>query len=150
MKQMEMGLGELAFQAESGDACAQYRMATLFMLGETVEQDLNAAYLWMARAASAQHQGAQNLVEHLATSRSCLEQSAMATPRSGITANAMRHLRTAAMRRSRSLLSPTRTMVSMLASLRQRLEANAAFRPRAEVVDFPARRTQGFEFPEVL
>jgi hypothetical protein len=57
---------ELAFHAENGDPGAQYRLGVLFMLGEQVEQDPEAAYQWLTRAAAAQHSGAQSLVEKLA------------------------------------------------------------------------------------
>jgi TPR repeat protein len=44
-------LTELAYQAESGDAQAQYRMGVLFLVGERVEQDLGAAGRWFHASA---------------------------------------------------------------------------------------------------
>jgi TPR repeat protein len=52
---------DLAFQAEGGDPEAQYQLGVLFLLGDQVEQDPDAAYRWLARAASLQHAGAQSL-----------------------------------------------------------------------------------------
>lgn len=66
MKSAEMSPYELAFQAESGDAGAQFRLGLLFLLGDKVEQDLEAAHRWMAEAARAGHSGAQILADRLA------------------------------------------------------------------------------------
>ena len=52
---------DLAFQAEGGDPEAQYQLGVLFLLGDQVEQDPEAAYRWLARAASLQHVPAQSL-----------------------------------------------------------------------------------------
>ena len=52
---------DLAFQAEGGDPEAQYQLGVLFLLGDQVEQDPDAAYRWLARAASLEHAGAQSL-----------------------------------------------------------------------------------------
>ena len=64
MTKLQINLGELAFQAEGGDKSAQYRLGILFLLGESVEQDLDAAYRWLAKAG--QYNGAHLLVERLA------------------------------------------------------------------------------------
>jgi hypothetical protein len=61
---LQINLGELAFQAEGGDKSAQYRLGILFLLGESVEQDLDAAYRWLAKAGP--YNGAHLLVERLA------------------------------------------------------------------------------------
>jgi TPR repeat protein len=57
---------DLAFQAEGGDPEAQYQLGVLFLLGDQVEQDPDAAYRWLARAASLQHAGAQSLADKVA------------------------------------------------------------------------------------
>ena len=57
---------DLAFQAEGGDPEAQYQLGVLFLLGDQVEQDPDAAYRWLARAASLQHAGAQSLAGKVA------------------------------------------------------------------------------------
>src|SRR6202034_2195893 len=69
---------DLAFQAEGGDPEAQYQLGVLFLLGDQVEQDPDAAYRWLARAASLQHAGAQSLAGKVAqwrTSRAPSESS---------------------------------------------------------------------------
>jgi len=65
MRQVDQSLAELAFQADSGDAEAQYRMGLIFLLGESVEQDADAALKWIARAASGQHSEAKSLAAKL-------------------------------------------------------------------------------------
>jgi TPR repeat protein len=55
----------LAFQAQAGDAGAQFRLGVQFLLGDPGEQDLVAAYRWLALAASNCHSGAQRLLVHL-------------------------------------------------------------------------------------
>jgi hypothetical protein len=67
MMQAETDLGGLAFEAEGGDAGAQYRLGLLFLLGDLVEQDLEAANRWLTRAAVRQYPGAVSLAEKLAT-----------------------------------------------------------------------------------
>ena len=64
MTKLQINLGELAFQAEGGDKSAQYRLGILFLLGESVEQDLDAAYRWLQKAE--RYQDAHLLVERLA------------------------------------------------------------------------------------
>jgi len=54
-------LTELAYQAESGDAQAQYRLGVLFLLGERVEQDLGAARRWFHAAAANGNHGAERI-----------------------------------------------------------------------------------------
>jgi TPR repeat protein len=46
---------------------AQYRLGVLFLLGDSVEQDLEAANRWLTRAAARQYPGALSLAEKLAT-----------------------------------------------------------------------------------
>jgi len=65
MTQGKSGLGDLAFRAEGGDAGAQYRLGVIFLLGEAAEQDTEAAYRWLVRAAVAGNEGARALVEKL-------------------------------------------------------------------------------------
>jgi hypothetical protein len=57
---------DLAFQAEGGNPEAQYQLGVLFLLGDQVEQDPDAAYRWLAKAASLQHAGAQSLASKVA------------------------------------------------------------------------------------
>lgn len=63
MTKLQINLGELAFQAEGGDKSAQYRLGVLFLLGESVEQDPDAACRWLEKAG--QYNGAHLLVEQL-------------------------------------------------------------------------------------
>jgi hypothetical protein len=69
MTQVQVSLNDLAFRAEGGDPGAQYSLGVLFLLGEGLEQDLEASYRWLARAACGQHPGAQSLVGKLAPDR---------------------------------------------------------------------------------
>jgi TPR repeat protein len=66
MKQHTTSPCDLAFQAEGGDSGAQYQLGVLFLLGDQVEQDPDAAYRWLAKAASAQHADAQSLLDKVA------------------------------------------------------------------------------------
>lgn len=149
MKQVDKSVAELAFQADSGDAEAQYCMGLIFLLGESVDQDLDAAYKWMARAASGQHAGAKSLAAKLLLTRSPIGGDEPAS-RPGQIIEKAASLSTA------FLLS---TKTAVIAALRKtllwcerqagRLAAKVHFEARAEFPDFPARRTEGFEFPEV-
>jgi TPR repeat protein len=56
---------ELAFQGECGDADAQFELGIRFLLGESMVQDPEAAYRWLALAATNEHPGAQRLLVHL-------------------------------------------------------------------------------------
>jgi hypothetical protein len=151
MKQTEISLGELAFQAEAGDPCAQYRMAVLFLLGESVEQDLNAAYLWMGRAASGQHPGAPALIESLA---SCRALSKPARKTGGLPIfvdRATRVLATITISSLRKVQSAVqRTAIMLRESLARKLGTRMPSRRRGEAIDFPAQRRDGFEIPEAL
>lgn len=71
---METNFGDLAFQAEGGSAEAQYRMGIWFLLGEPVEQDLEASFQWLAKAAAGDHPDAQSLVKELARCRPMMPQ----------------------------------------------------------------------------
>jgi len=55
----------LAFKAEGGDADAQYRLGVLFLLGEDVAQDPEAAWRWLDCAARGNHSSARLLIGHL-------------------------------------------------------------------------------------
>jgi TPR repeat protein len=66
---------DLAFQAEGGDPEAQYQLGVLFLLGDQVEQDPDAAYRWLAKAASLQHAGAQSLAGKVAQWHSSVTRS---------------------------------------------------------------------------
>jgi TPR repeat protein len=65
MTQGKSSLGDLAFRAEGGDAGAQYRLGVIFLLGEVAEQDTEAAYRWLVRAAVSGNESAGALVEKL-------------------------------------------------------------------------------------
>jgi TPR repeat protein len=66
MTEVQENLNDLTSRAECGDPGAQYSLGVLFLLGEILEQDLEAAYQWLARAACRQHPQAQSLVGKLA------------------------------------------------------------------------------------
>jgi hypothetical protein len=66
---------DLAFQAEGGDPEAQYQLGVLFLLGDQVEQDPDAAYRWLAKAASLEHAGAQSLAGKVAPWRASVARS---------------------------------------------------------------------------
>jgi len=61
---LQINLSDLAFQAEGGDLSAQYRLGILFLLGESVEQDLDAAHSWLKRAG--RYRGADLMIEKIA------------------------------------------------------------------------------------
>ncbi|MFT4113333.1 hypothetical protein [Silvibacterium sp.] len=63
MTQSPIHLAELAFHAESGDTEAQTRLGILFLLGEEVQQDLEAALRWLEQAGG--HQDAAPLAAGL-------------------------------------------------------------------------------------
>ena len=151
MKQTETSLGELAFQAEAGDPCAQYRIAVLFLLGESVEQDLKAAYLWMERAASGQHHGAQMLIESLASCRT-LSKSTPNDTRSPM------HLERVTRVLGATTISTLRKVQSAVQWTTIRLSQSFVRKPgtrmpsrrHGKATDFPAHHSDGFEIPEVL
>jgi TPR repeat protein len=66
MNTPELSPDELAFRAECGDAGAQFQLGMLFLLGERVEQNLESAHRWIARAAEANHPSARILAQRLA------------------------------------------------------------------------------------
>jgi TPR repeat protein len=66
MTQVQTSLDDLTLRAEGGEPEAQYSLGVLFLLGEVMEQDLDASYQWLAKAACGQHPDAQLLVEKLA------------------------------------------------------------------------------------
>lgn len=155
--QAESTLGELAFHAEGGDAGAQYRLGVLFLLGQSVEQDLEAAHRWLTRAAASQYSGALPLTEKLAVWR-----------------------RLEAERHEKSIRFPVRTrdwvtsaFVSASRLYREATQSNRAwllqawtdrawkiqarnlvskvrFQFQAEAPEFPARRREGFQFRDSL
>jgi hypothetical protein len=151
MRQAEVSLGELAFQAEAGDPCAQYSMAAMFLLGESVEQDLNAAYLWMARAASGQHRGAQMLIESLALCRAQAKSTKKAGRLPILAERATRVVATSMVWSLRKIQSTIQWMVVRLReSLARKPGVNMPSRRGDELIDFPAHRSDGFEIPEAL
>ena len=156
MRQVEISLGELAFQAEAGDPSAQYRLAVLFLLGESVEQDLNAAYLWMAKAASGRHQGAQMLIASLASCRTLAKPILEPDRRSmtwlpGLADRASSSLAATRHRVVTSVQSSARGMAFRLRqSLARKLRAKMPFQPNSEIGDFSTRHGEGLEIPEAL
>ena len=75
-------LTELAFQAESGDAQAQYRMGVLFLLGERVQQDLGAAARWFRTSAGSGNSAAEDVARvlpDLPASPSAVRKSALSS-----------------------------------------------------------------------
>jgi TPR repeat protein len=66
MTPVQASLNDLALRAESGDTEAQYSMGVHCLLGERLQQDLEASYQWLARAACGEHAAAQSLVGSLA------------------------------------------------------------------------------------
>jgi TPR repeat protein len=151
MVQAETDLGKLAFQAEGGNAGAQYRLGVLFLLGDSVEQDLEAANRWLTRAAARQYPGALSLAEKLATwsqleserEKKSIRILARAWIRSGSSAafrfyrDAIRSIRT----------SPLRAWTGRVWKIQaQNLIANVCFRPQVEASDLPTRRRERFQF----
>lgn len=63
-------LTELAYQAESGDAQAQYRLGVLFLVGERVDQDMQAAGRWFQSSAANGNNAASRIGQLLATAPS--------------------------------------------------------------------------------
>ena len=160
--QVETSLGGLAFQAEGGDAGAQYRLGVLFLLGESVDQDLEAAYQWLSRAADGQYPGASLLAEKLAARlRSELEpkkrpirfptetrswfQSAFAAAAT-LGRNATRSIAALTMRLSFLRIWKYR----MLRTSVSNLIARARFQFRTQPLDLPGRRREGFQFRDSL
>jgi TPR repeat protein len=166
MMQVETSLGGLAFQAEGGDAGAQYRLGVLFLLGESVDQDLEAAYQWLSRAAAGQYPGALLLAEKLAArSRSEFEPKLEPKKRpirfptetrswfQSAFAAAATHGRNAA----RSIaamplrLSFLRTWkLIMRGTSVSNLIARVRFQFRTQPLDLPGRRREGFQFRDSL
>jgi len=151
MKQTETTLGELAFQAEAGDPCAQYRIAVLFLLGESVEQDLNAAYLWMGRAASGQHHGAQMLIESLGScrtpSKSTRKPDRLPTHPERVT-RILAATMVSSLRKAQSAVEWT--IIRLSESLVRKPGTRMPSRRRGEAIEFLAHHSDGFEIPEAL
>jgi TPR repeat protein len=148
MRQVDNSLSELAFRADAGDGDAQYRMATLFLLGEEVEQDLNASYLWMARAAAGQHPGAQGLLEKLALCRNVPGRDDKRVPLSKSFAATRLSIATALQSAAASCIALVGTIVRLSENRARRVAARVRFTAAADVTDFPARRSEGFEYHE--
>jgi TPR repeat protein len=149
MKQTEISLGELAFQAEAGDPSAQYRIAVLFLLGEYVEQDLNAAYLWMGRAASGQHHGAQLLIESLASCRTLSKSNQKGDRFPMRLERVTRVLGATAISTLRKVQSAVQwTIVSLNDSLARKAGTRMPSRRRGETVEFPTHHSDRFEVTE--
>jgi TPR repeat protein len=66
MTPVQASLNDLVLRAECGDPEAQYSMGVHCLLGEVLQQDLEASYHWLARAACGEHPAAQSLVGKLA------------------------------------------------------------------------------------
>jgi TPR repeat protein len=155
MRQAESTLGELAFQAEGGDAGAQYRLGVLFLLGESVEQDIEAASRWVTRAAASQYPGALALAGKLAD-RHRHETRRQKNP-VGFAIRIRTWMRPV-------IVSLSRFYPHALPSVRVRsistgrgwkiqaknLVARVRFQLQTEVPEFPARRREGFQFRDSL
>jgi hypothetical protein len=166
MMQVETSLGGLAFQAEGGDAGAQYRLGVLFLLGEAVDQDLEAAYQWLSRAAAGQYPGAALLAEKLAARRRSELEPKLERRKSPIRfpaetrgwfqstsaaaatlgRNAARSI--AAMSMRLSFLSTWKR--SMRETSVENLIAKVRFQFRSQPLDLPGRRREGFQFRDSL
>lgn len=151
MVQAETDLGNLAFQAEGGDAGAQYRLGVLFLLGDSVEQDLEAANRWLTRAAARQYPGALSLAEKLATWSQLESEREKKSIR--ILARAwMKSRSSAAFRFYRNAIrsnrtSPLRVWTGRVWKIQaQDLIANVCFQPQVEASELPTRRRERFQF----
>lgn len=164
--QVEASLGGLAFQAEGGDAGAQYRLGVLFLLGESVDQDPEAAYQWLSRAAAGQYPGASLLLEKLAARRRSELEPELEPGKKSIRFPA----------ETRSWFHPPltaastvyRTAAGSIAALTMRLSflrtwkgvmlkasvanliARVRFQFRPQPMELPARRREGFQFRDSL
>jgi TPR repeat protein len=151
MVQAEIDLGNLAFQAEGGDAGAQYRLGVLFLLGDSVEQDLEAANRWLTRAAARQYPGALSLAEKLAAwsqleserEKKSIRILARAWIKSRSSA-AFRFYRDAIRSIHTSLLRVWTGRVWKIQA--QDLIANVCFQPQVEASELPTRRRERFQF----
>jgi TPR repeat protein len=151
MVQAETDLGNLAFQAEGGDAGAQYRLGVLFLLGDSVEQDLEAANRWLTRAAARQYPGALSLAEKLATWSQLESEREKKSIR--ILARAwMKSRSSAAFRFYRNAIrsnctSPLRVWTGRVWKIQaQNLIATVCFQPQVEASELPTRRRERFQF----
>jgi TPR repeat protein len=151
MVQAETDLGNLAFQAEGGDAGAQYRLGVLFLLGDSVEQDLEAASRWLPRAAARQYPGALSLAEKLAAWSQLESEREKKSIR--ILARAwMKSRSSAAFRFYRDAIrsihtSPLRVWTGRVWKIQgQDLIANVCFQPQVEASELPTRRRERFQF----
>jgi TPR repeat protein len=79
MTPVQASLNDLALRAESGDPEAQYSLGVHYLLGERLQQDLDASYQWLARAACGEHPAAQSLVGSLAPNAFLLPSRGRAT-----------------------------------------------------------------------
>jgi TPR repeat protein len=151
MVQAETDLGNLAFQAEGGDAGAQYRLGVLFLLGDSVEQDLEAGSRWLTRAAARQYPGARALAEKLAAwsqleserEKKSIRILARAWIKSRSSA-AFRFYRDAIRSIHTSLLRVWTGRVWKIQA--QDLIANVGFQPQVVASELPTRRRERFQF----
>jgi TPR repeat protein len=153
--QAEAALGDLAFQAEGGDAGAQYRLGVLFLLGESVEQDLQAAHRWLTRAAERQYPGALSLTEKLANwSQLESERAKRSIPFTAFARARVRSSSSTALRFCRDAVQSIRVSFQRVLSRRgwklqaQNLVARVRFRSKAS--ELPTRRREGFQFRDSL
>ncbi|HEY1576585.1 MAG TPA: hypothetical protein VGF82_05870 [Terracidiphilus sp.] len=153
MVQAEIDLGNLAFQAEGGDAGAQYRLGVLFLLGDSVEQDLEAANRWLTRAAARQYPGALSLAEKLAAWSQLESEREKKSIRIAALARAwMKSGSSAAFRFYRDAIrsirtSPVRVWTGRVWKIKaQDLIANVCFQPQVEASELPTRRRERFQF----
>jgi len=153
MVQAETDLGNLAFQAEGGDAGAQYRLGVLFLLGDSVEQDLEAANRWLTRAAARQYPGALSLAEKLATLSQLETEREKKSIRFPALARAwMKSGSSVAFRFYQDATQSVRASSRRVWTGRvwkiqaHNLVAKVCFQPQVEASELPTRRRERFQF----
>lgn len=146
MTKLQINLGELAFQAEGGDKSAQYRLGILFLLGESMEQDLDAAYRWLAKAG--QYNEAHLLVEKLAQYRAArMPEEQSDRP---ISIGILWRLAAVAIGSGSNIIGRTSEVLArgLLALNPRNRIARVRFQGRAGASDFAATQTADSRFPE--
>lgn len=153
MVQAETDLGDLAFQAEGGDAGAQYRLGVLFLLGDSVEQDLEAANRWLTRAAARHYPGALSLAEKLATLSQLEAEREKKSIRFPAMARAwMKSGFSVAFRFYQDAIQSIRASLRRVWTGRvwkiqaHNLVAKVCFQPQVEASELPTRRRERFQF----
>lgn len=147
MRQVDQSLAELAFQADTGDPHAQYCVGLVFLLGESVDQDLDAAYKWMARASAGGHAGAKSLAARLLQVHPTVNHAA---PLPNQIPERSPSLWVEFLILTREAFEAIQKRASTLGAKQlSRFASGMQLEPGAKFPDFPPRRTEGFEFTEV-